>query len=213
MKKIFLIGVLFIFLSLTALFSQKAISFSFNDRGIDPVKFSQNITFSNHNYLYPAVNYSKTLTDTEAESLVKKIGTANMILTIFTMTAYASNAVVGAFILAEKFQDQSYLNGFFYSHIPLGVISGLLGATVISLGYVDISLRSKYHLFNNKANAVSIYINTGLAAAEVGFVVANLITSRLNPEAAKWIGLAHAITTGVFLVGITVQFGTSFIKK
>jgi hypothetical protein len=81
------------------------------------------------------------------------------------------------------------------------------------LGYADLGLRSKYHLFNNKANAISIYINTGLAVAEIGFVVANLVTSRFNPEAAKWIGLVHAITTACLMVGITVQLGTSFIKK
>lgn len=215
MKKKFLICILITLLSIAALFTQEqaGLSLGFNKLGFDLPGISLNTTFNNFFNNYSLTKYSKVLSETDASNLVKKIETANTVVSVLAMVGYTSNAVLGAFVLYEKFMDQPYWNGFLYTHIPLGLTSGLLGATVISLGYVDVALRKKYNLFNNKANAISVYINTGLAAAEIGFVVANLITSRFNPEAAKWVGLVHAITTTSFLIGLTVQFGTSFIKE
>lgn len=64
----------------------------------------------------------------------------------------------------------------------------------------------------NKAFAVSLYINTALFVTQLGLVAANLATSLVNYEASKWVGLAHGITSGAVLIGVSVQFGTSFIK-
>jgi hypothetical protein len=217
MKKKFLFFIFVMFLTLTTLFSQEEISFHLNRPDRDLLKSSQTFSFKqNYNPHFnqnSIINYSNVVTDEQSKVLLKKIELANMVLSIFTLAGYTSNVILGAFVLSEKFLDQPYWNGILYTHIPIGITSGLLAATVISLGYVDIGIKSKYHLIPNKANAISIYINTGLAVAEIGFVVANLITSRLNPEAAKWIGLAHAITTTGLLIGLSVQFGTSFIKN
>lgn len=207
--RFFFIYLLITILSMSVLSSQEESFFQFNMTG----RVSKNFILNDYFYQQSTMRYSKITSDIQASELIRKIKIANTALSIISIVGYSSNVILGAFVLAEKFQDQPYWNAILYTHIPIGVTSGLLAATVISLGYVDIGLKNKYHLIPNKANTVSIYINTCLAAAEIGFVVANLITSRLNPEAAKWIGLAHAITTASLLVGITVQFGTSFIKN
>jgi hypothetical protein len=159
------------------------------------------------------INFSKVLSTDEVNKAVSNIELSNIILSGIGMAGYTANAIMGGFILAEKFQDQPYENGLLYAHIPAGVISGLTDATVISLGYAEIGLRNKYQLGYSNAHAISIYISTGFAILEVGMVVANLITSRLNPEAAKWVGVAHAVTTASALLCLTVQFGISFTEK
>jgi hypothetical protein len=206
MKKI--ISSIFLFsVLLIPLFSDEKLSFDLTQPNLHDN--TDNIFTKNINTL-PLINYAKVLTQEQSDKIVKNIEISNMILGIIALTGYTANSIIGPFILAEKFQNQPYENGLLYSHIPVGLASGLLNATVISLGYADIGLRNKYKMGYSKAYAISIFVNTGFAVAEVGLVIANLITSRLNPEAAKWVGLAHAITIGTSLVCLSVQFGLSF---
>jgi hypothetical protein len=207
MKKMFFCLIVFFGLMIP-LFSYELISFNFTDIESNN-KFNENRLSYKIDYL-PIINYSKILTPDESIKVVKNIEFSNMILGIIALTGYTANTIIGPFILAEKFQNLPYDNGLLYSHIPVGLISGLLDATVISLGYADLGLRKKYKMGYNKAYAISIYINTAFAIAEVGLVIANVITSRFNPEAAKWIGVAHAVTTAATLVSLGVQFGLSF---
>jgi hypothetical protein len=211
MKRIILFCLFISFFSLSLPFAAEHEKLNFS---ILPEHYGKRLSSSYNNFNNTQIiQYAKVLSENEINTFVTKIERANIILSVITITGYLSNTIIGAFILSEKFQDQSYLNPLFYTHIPLGVTSGLLAATVISLGYVEFGMKKKYSINYSKAFVVSIFVNTALAAAEVGFVVANLITSRLNPEAAKWIGLAHAVTTGCLMIGIAVQLGTSFIKK
>ena len=147
------------------------------------------------------------------DAILKNIFIAHMILSIITMTGYAANAVMGAFVISEKFLNEPYLTPLLYVHAAVGVTGALLTTSVISLGYATIFLKKANNIQPNDAYSVAVFVNTGLFAVQLGMVVANLATSLLNPDAAKWVGIAHAATSAAVLVGVAVQFGTSFIKK
>ncbi len=208
MKRIILCLFLFSLFGPTAANASGGVSFNFSSlNNLNRYKFSNGA----FNYL-PVKDYSKVLSKEEVSKVIKNIKIAAMILNIIALTGYTTNIVLGPFILNDKFQNEPYMDPIFYSHISVGLVSGLTAATVISLGYAELGIKSKYQIAYNRAYAISVFISTAFAAVELGLVAANLITSRLNPEAAKWVGLAHAISMGVSTIGLTVQFATSFLK-
>ena len=147
------------------------------------------------------------------DSVIENILLSHMILGALAIGSYVANSITGGFILAEKFLNQSYVDALLFVHIGIGLAGAILAASTLAVGYADIGIKMYNKQSYNKAFAVSIYMNTALLLTQVGVLIANLAVSLSgNTEAAKWVGLAHGITSGLVIVGLTIQLGFSYSK-